>query len=145
MLSVHTNRTPKGTTMPNTDSQSPQVADFANLSDLNSQLWGASLRLASQAQDVAVLLIAKILRNAEPEAAHLELIPSDERPDGFFDGRLFAANGDILIDEGEDLGSLEGPEGSTNSVFGLVTELDKDAHWRRFVVQPHPDTEFGKV
>lgn len=128
--------------MPDANGNSPAAADLANLHDLNSQLWGSAHRLASQAQDVAVLLIAKIIRHHEPTARYLELTESTDRPDGFVDGEVYDDDHGLLIDATEDAGDLTGPEGSTNSVFGLVCELDKDAAWRRFVVYAHPSTGF---
>lgn len=127
--------------MPNADGQSHEAADLANLHELDSQLWGASHRLASLAQDVAVLLIAKIIRHHYPSALYLELIESSEREDGFFDGAIIGDLDDqILVGHGEDAGELEGPDGSTNSVFGIVCELDKDAAWNRFIVYGQPNT-----
>lgn len=126
--------------MPDANGNSHATADFANLHDLDAQLWVAAHRLGGQAQDVAALLIAKVIRHHAPTARFLELVPSDERSGGFLDAALYDENNFLLVSEGEGVGDWTGPEGSTNSVFGLVCELDKDANWSRFIRVAHPST-----
>jgi len=131
--------------MPDANGQSHETADFANLHELDAQITAGALRLLSQANDVAVLLVAKIVRHHYPTAHYLELNPSDERPGGVYEGAVFDAAGNALAEFVDDeVGSLEGPDGSTNSVYGILCELDIDLNWRRFVVYPHPSSPLGE-